>query len=255
MERIQSSNLRDIKNIQHGFFTRNGGVSSGSYASANFSLRGHESIENIKENHKTLLKEFSGKFSKTIILSQKHTNKIINVGNDWDCGSGKVVEGDALITSRKGILVGILTADCVPLLLSNKAGTQVGAVHAGWRGVLSGIIENATREMLKTTAASEIVAALGPCLQQHNFEVQADFVSAFQQKYMSSRGFFLRKENKIYFNLEGFIRFLLQGLGVYNVKLLHLDTYSQPKQFFSYRRSFHRDEGEYGCQINVIGIP
>jgi len=257
MSPLQAENLLSIPKISHGFMTRNGGVSSGVYASANFAINKKDSEINVQENKKILLKSFGGVYSNIFLLSQKHTNKIVPVDDNWEekvqQNSG-ILEADGLISERKGILIGVLTADCVPLLMSTADGKWVAAVHVGWRGALEGIIENAVSQLRKFSPDDEIVAAVGPCIQQHNFEVGPDLVSAFHQKYMSSKGFFLRKENRTYFNLEGFVRFRLQDHDIHNITLTHIDTYSRPDQFFSYRRSCHKGEDGCGCQVSVIGI-
>lgn len=257
MEWLTSENLSLVPGVRHGFFTRKGGVSSGLLSSANFSLRPPETQSNIQQNHKRLLQEFGGGFSKIHVLSQKHTNKVVMVDQAWEDAvkhDAQNLQADGLITLKKGILLGVLTADCLPLLLASRDGSVIAAIHAGWRGALDGVVENALKALLKLAPPEDYVAAIGPCLQQHNFEVGPEFVSAFHQRYMSSRGFFLRRENKTYFNLEGFVRFQLQSAKISNIKLLHLDTYSDPERFFSYRRATHKGETIFGCQISVIGI-
>lgn len=257
MERITTENLSQVSGVAHGFYTRKGGVSKGFFSSANFSLRPPELAENVKENHRLLLQDMGGGFKQTIVLSQKHTNKVVFVDEEWDnrVKSDKtLLVADGLITQRKNILIGVLTADCVPLLIAARDASVVAAIHVGWRGALDGIVDSALKALLKIVPADSLVASLGPCLQQHHFEVGPEFLSAFLQKHMSSRGFFLRKENKIFFNLDAFIRFQLQAHSVSNVKLCHLDTYSDPDRFFSYRRTTHKNETSFGCQISVIGI-
>lgn len=255
---IHFKNLDGISNITHGFFTREGGVSTGELASANFVRRPQETDENLAENHKRLLMSFNGSIDFLALPFQKHGTNVITVTKDQKPGPNglpaSMGEGDALISDVPGVAVGVITADCMPILISDKEGTVVAAIHAGWRGTLEGVIQ-ATMEKLRTMRPqAEFIAGIGPCLQQQNFEFGEDLMKEFSQKYSIAQGYFLRLQGKYYFNLEGFARWLLAELGVKNLHSDGIDTYSNASKYFSCRRSNHWGDAVFGTQVSAIGL-
>ncbi|USO01510.1 MAG: polyphenol oxidase family protein [Alphaproteobacteria bacterium] len=254
---LHTQSLDAIPSIVHGFFTREGGVSAGDLATANFARRAQESDKNLSENYRRLLISLGANVDRLCMVRQDHTADVVCVREfPQERGDHPLILGkaDALITTVPGVAVGILTADCLPILISDTHGTVVAAIHAGWRGALRGIIAQTIAQLRQISPGSTFVAALGPCLQQQNFAFGEDCMKELTDRYTIACGYFLRFKEKYYFNLEGFARWLLVDAGVHDISAHSLDTYSNARRFFSYRRCRHNGDETYGCQISAIGI-
>ena len=164
---------------------------------------------------------------------------------------------DALVTDRPGLLLGILTADCVPCVLVDTVAGVVGAAHAGWKGALGGVTDATIAAMEKLGAdRGRTVAAIGPCIGRASYEVSEDFAAPFEQEHVDNERFFSSgRPGHLQFDVEGYVAARLARAGVRSIETLGLDTYADPDRFFSYRRACHRGEPGYGREISLIGLP
>jgi polyphenol oxidase len=196
-----------------------------------------------------------------VTVHQVHSADVVTVTEPWpDPGSGPGQaarpHADALVTNRPGLLLGILTADCAPVLLADAKAGVIGAAHAGWKGAMSGVTDHTVAAMEALGARRErIAAAIGPCIAQASYEVDADFEARFVARDpMDARFFRLGRRDHAWFDLEGYVTARLHAGGVPSVEKLGLDTYADETRFYSYRRATHRGEADYGRQISVIGL-
>ncbi len=248
---LTSSRFSEIKSIRHGFFTREGGVSQGDFATLNVGQDTGDSIEHVQENRRRIARSLGFDPKKLIMVDQTHSARVVVVNRPFE---GTLPEADALITTTPGLLIGIMTADCVPVLLSTSNGGIVAAVHAGWRGSVGGVLEN-TLEKMKALAGSEvkdIKAALGPCIWQDTYEVSQEFYDNLRDA--SS---FFKPGNRPYhwqFDLPGYVTHRLQQAGVQHICPSPANTYTDPVRFFSCRRKTILKEARFGNGLSGIGI-
>ena len=222
---------------RHAFFGRNGGVSEGIYASFNFNRKSRDKAENIEKNLE-LVGRFYGLPGNAVMRPcQGHTDKAVYV----DRPSRYEIEADGVVTDRPGIILGITTADCMPVLLADEKHGVIGAAHAGWRGALAGVIENTVKVMLEKGAAVEdITAAAGPCLQKESFEVQNDMRNLFLDRDKDNERFFTPcAGERLLCVLDAFVRLRGVLIGIIIVSFSGIDTYTNPELYFSYRRCRH----------------
>lgn len=244
--------------IAHGFFGREGGVSSGLYTSLNCGAGTEDRAENVRENRTRVALALNTKPENLVSLKQVHSADCLFVTAPW--AMDKRPEADALVTDVPGLALGILTADCGPVLFyGEKTGGQpvIGAAHAGWGGALKGVLESTVKTILDHGVIPDsLCASVGPCITQSSYEVSADFIKPFLKDNPESEHFFksARKEGHLMFDLPGYIAFRLAGCGVRHVSLTGVDTYSSDKDYFSYRRATHRKESDYGRQISALVI-
>jgi YfiH family protein len=237
---------------QHGFFTRNGGVSTGPYASLNCSFSGADEHNNILRN-RALVAEAMGVIPENLIgTKQVHGIEVIDFDKPWLLNQGPAA--DAIVTMRRGFAIGVITADCTPVLFSNAAGTVVGAAHAGWRGAVAGVLE-ATVSVMRAKGAGGISAAIGPCIHQESYEVGADLRDAVLARSSADTRFFIAgiAPEKFQFDLPGYCAARLQAINVKATILPH-DTFADEQNFFSHRRRTKRGEAAIGHQISVIRL-
>ncbi|EHH67813.1 peptidoglycan editing factor PgeF [Gluconobacter morbifer] len=242
-----------ILNVSHGFFTREGGVSPAPYDTLNCSLNSQDEQANVLENRARVAKEIGVEPANLLGLRQTHSDVTVPVTSGtslWKIGDGP--DGDALATDRPDVAVGIITADCGPVLLSSADGKIVGAAHAGWRGAAGGILESVIRQM-QTLGAKEIVATVGPCIGPESYEVGSDMHADVLKQDGEAEQFFLpgQKEGHFYFNLPGYCLFRLKRAGLKTVNSLGVDTLTN-QRFFSHRRRTLAGGGQIGHQISVI---
>ena len=243
-ESVKSIALSELKNIKHGFFTRNGGVSDGIYKSLNCGTYSHDKKDNILKNRALACKVLSEQ-AQLIEIHQTHSNKVHVFDN-----KNTVPEADAIVTDQKNIALSIVTADCAPVLFADSKAGIIGAAHAGWKGAYSGILENTIAEMCKLGANKEnIVTAIGPCIAQKSYEVGPEFL-----KQINDKQYFIESSNSGYyqFNLETYVSDKLLEAGIKNIDPLNKDTYPPNNGFFSYRRKTHLNEVDYGRQVSII---
>jgi len=239
--------------ISHGFFGRQGGVSSGLYDSLNCSYQSRDLAENIDENRLRVVREMHGQSLST--LKQIHSSICFPIENS--CMTG-IEEGDALVTKTAGQVIGCLTADCGPVLFCGTDGRGapvIGAAHAGWGGALKGVLESTIQAMVKMGAElTTIKAAIGPCIGQASYEVGAEFLTPFIDEDKQAKDFFAARESKFLFDLQGYISFRLTRAGIAQIFTANIDTYTNQDGYFSFRRATHAGESDYGRQISAICI-
>jgi hypothetical protein len=237
--------------ITHGFFERSGGVSSGIYTSLNCGPGSSDARENVVENRQRVTEALGN--PALITLHQIHSPKAVRVTAPWQIAAGP--QADAMATNVPGIALGILAADCAPVLFVDAEAKVIGAAHAGWKGAKAGVIDAAVVEMEALGAKrSRIAAAVGPCISQANYEVGPEFRAAFVDESPADARFFAkgRRAGHYQFDLESYVARRLDDAGIANVVRLGACTYADEAAFFSFRRTTHRGEKDYGRQISTI---
>lgn len=249
---LSAENLSHCEGVTHGFFTRQGGVSEGIYASLNTGRGSGDNQQKIGEN-RAIVRQILGADA-LCSLYQIHSPKVVEVTLPWV--PAEMPQADAMVTTREGLALGILTADCVPVLLADASAGVIGAAHAGWKGARAGVIEATVEAMEKLGAkASHIVAAIGPCIAQESYQVDTVFRANLVSEDEQSLPFFERdtSSGKHYlFDLKGYAKLRCQRAGVSNIETLPYDTYAEEELFYSYRRSCHHNEKDYGRQVSAI---
>jgi len=237
----------------HGFLGRRGGVSKGEVAGLNAGFGSGDDKSLIAENRaRAIAAVLPGALLATAF--QIHSARVVRAETPWPDDSRP--HADALVTDRPGLLLGILTADCAPVLLADTGAGIVGAAHAGWRGALGGITDATIEVMEKLGARRErIAAAVGPCIARASYEVDRAFFDRFVEDNLSNERLFTEgSKGKPHFDLAGYIIARLAAAGIGRTEALALDTYAAPDRFYSYRRATHHGEASYGRQISLIGI-
>ena len=241
-----------IENFKHGFFKRTGGVSINEFSSLNCKYGSFDTISKINSNRALVSNLMGIKTSDLITLKQMHSSDVINITERIEPDE---IEGDSMVTSKEGICLGILTADCAPILFGDFEKKIIGATHAGWRGLYSGIVENTLENMIQLGAKiKNICVAIGPCIQKNNYEVGIEFYENFINKDRTYKKFFLKQNNKILFDLPGSISFRLHLQGIKNIQSLNKCTFSEKKNYFSFRRNQKNKLGDCGRMISTIKI-
>ena len=246
-----SKNLKKQKKIKHCFFSRKNGFSKGIYNSLNCGMGSKDKKRNILKNLNFVTKKMNIKKNKLILMHQTHSNKIAVVKKE---NLNKKIIADAMITKIKGIFLGVLTADCVPIILYDANNKIIGCIHAGWKGAFSDIIKKTINKIKKINTNNKIYACIGPCIGKKSYEVDLNFYKKFINKSYQNKKYFIKKDNrKKLFNLR---RFVADKLIKHNVKLDHInrDTYVEKSNFFSFRRSCKLQQKDYGRCISVIGM-
>ncbi len=252
---VLGDTLRDLPGLVHGFSTREGGVSAGIYASLNCGVGSKDNQEHVAENRTRFAGQLGTTPENLVSLYQVHSPDVVVVEEPW--ARTDAPKADALVTSRAGLALGVLSADCVPVLFADHESKIVGAAHAGWRGALSGVLEATIDAMVHLGAErGRISTCIGPAISQQVYEVGNEFRENFLEEDSKSSGFFHQKngQERPHFDLKGYVATRLKTAGAGNVDDLKLCTYRDTKRFFSYRRSCHRNEADYGRQISAIMI-
>jgi len=239
--------------IRHAFFTRQGGVSAGCYQSLNGGIGSQDSTANVVENRARMAAALTIPADRLLTAYQVHSPHAVVAEAPWALETRP--RADAIVTRTRGLAIGVTTADCGPVLFADPRAGVIGAAHAGWRGALSGVVEAAVEAMERLGAArSAIRAAVGPMIRQSNYEVGPDLIARFAAEDAMSERFFrpAARADHAVFDLAGFIGARLARAGVSQVEDLGLCTYADPARFFSFRRSTHRAESDYGRHVNAI---
>jgi YfiH family protein len=244
-----------LDGIRHGFFTRQGGVSGGLYASLNGGVGSKDNIEHVTENRARMAAAVGVTPDRFVTAYQIHSPHVVVVETPWTAETRP--RADAIVTRMRALAIGISTADCGPVLLADPKARVVGAAHAGWRGALGGVVE-ATIEAMEQLGATrgEIRAALGPMIRQQNYEVGTDLMERFGTEDPASSRFFAPapREGHAMFDLPGYIGSRLTRAGVRYIEDLGHCTYADPDRFFSFRRTTHHNEADYGRHVNAIAL-
>lgn len=243
----------DSLRAPHGFFTRQGGVSAGAYASLNCSFSSGDDRDAVVENRARALGAVGG--GTLVGLMQVHGADVVEVTEPWQPGAGP--QADAMVTRCPGVALGIVTADCAPILLADVHTGVVGAAHAGWRGAVGGVIEATAAAMIGLGARPDtIAAAIGPCIGQSSYEVGTDVYEAVVALGTGHADFLAtgRREGRWQFDLGGYCAARLADIGVRNIVIIAADTAADESRFFSHRRRTLRGGGPIGHQISIIAL-
>jgi polyphenol oxidase len=250
---IVSAFLKEQSGIRHGFFTREGGVSAGLYASLNCGFGSGDTAENVRENRARVAAKLGTSRAELITVRQVHGSRVMVLDTPWQPDAAP--EADAIVTRTPSLAVGVLTADCTPILFADPEATVVAAAHAGWKGAKAGIIDAVIDAMEGLGARRDrICAAIGPTISAAAYEVGPEFEAAFLDGNTENGKYFSRTapHQRPHFDLPSYCRDQAQAARIAHVEVLSLCTYQNESLFFSYRRSVHRAEADYGRQISAI---
>jgi len=252
---VEAQEFSKLPHIRHGFFGRKGGASKGIYASLNCGLGSGDNRQLVLNNRADVALRLNLAPDRLITAYQHHSSEIITVTKPWRHADAP--KADGMVCKLSNIGLGLLTADCAPVLFADNTAGVIGAAHAGWRGAVSGVTDNIITAMENLGAQrSSIVAVIGPAISQNAYEVGPEFITAFVEQDAENRQFFVPSaRNKHYmFDLPEYLMQRLQRVGLAAVSCLKTCTYAREKQFFSYRRATHKGEKDYGRQISVIAL-
>ena len=260
MLHLRAENLSNLPGIAHGFFGRAGGVSKGIFDSLNCGPGSADDRANVIENRRRVCAALGGDVQ-LVTAAQIHETDVITVTKPWPIGTTPAEDtkliplGDAMVTKERGIALGILTADCAPVLLADAQAGVIGAAHAGWRGAISGVLEAALGAMEALGASrARIAAAIGPCISQPNYEVGPELFARFVAADAGNARYFVPSNRAGHhrFDLESYVADRLARASVADVARLAACTYARDADFFSFRRNTHQGEKEYGREISAI---
>lgn len=244
-----------LPGIRHGFFTREGGVSGGIYASLNCGVGSRDNPAHIRENRARVAHAMGVAPQSLVTAYQVHGTTALDVEKPWDAEARP--KADALVTEKPGIAIAVGVADCLPVLLADPEARVIAAAHAGWRGAFDGVLESAVAGMERRGARRDrIVAAIGPSISRTAYEVGPEFVARFEAADRGNIAFFrpAQRDGHSYFDLPAYAASRLKRMNLAAVTELGLCTYTEEKRFFSYRRSVHRKEADYGRLLAAIVI-
>ena len=252
--RIEAPSLT-LAGIRHGFFTRAGGVSAGFYESLNGGIGSRDAAANVAENRARMATALGVEPRRLLTAYQTHSPNVVTAETPWTAEDRP--RADAIVTRMRALAIGVTTADCGPILLAEPRARVIGAAHAGWRGALSGVIESTVAAMQRLGAArDQIRAAIGPMIRQSDYEVGPDLLAHFHTGDPQSSRFFspASRDGHALFDLGGYVAARLKRAGIGYVEDLGLCTYADAARFFSYRRTTHRAEADYGRHVNAITL-
>ena len=248
---IQSELIKKYKNISHGFFNRNGGFSKGIYKSLNCGTGSKDKKIHIEKNLKKVCKRIGCSTNNLILLKQIHSNKVHTIKKNLK----KKLKGDSLITNKKKIALGILTADCAPVFIYDPKNNFISAIHVGWRGAYKKIITKTLNNLKKRgSKINNLITVIGPCISKKSYEVKNDFFNRFLKQSKINKRFFLIKNKRKFFGLNEYIKNELIKKGIKNIEIIKKDTYLNKNNFFSARRSLKNKFNDYGRNISIIMI-
>jgi YfiH family protein len=251
---VEVNRAEVLAGVPHGFLGRRGGVSTGPLAGLDMGARGQAPTPALIENRARAVAAVApGR--QLVTLYQVHSPDAVTVLAPFD--ERLRPHADALVTDRPGFALGILTADCTPVLFADSEAGIVGAAHAGWKGAIGGVTDSTIAAMLALGARRDrIVAAVGPCIAQASYEVDAGFADRFAAADPDNVRFFAEgRPGHFQFDLEAYVVHRLTAAGIGHVEPLGLDTYADEHRFYSYRRATHRGEPDYGRQISIVAVP
>ncbi len=251
---IKSKKLKEFDEISHGFFNRKGGKSKGIYQSLNCGPGSNDKKINVKRNLKIVKNKLRKNSKNIFLLHQIHSNKFIYINKNHKIKKRRF-KADAIITDQRKLPLGILTADCVPILIYDNVFKIIAAIHAGWKGAYKGIINKVIKFMIKKGCKSKnIYAAIGPCISQKNYNVKKDFLKRFLKKNKKNSMFFKKRRGVIYFDLPKFVISQLKFNKISNIDHINIDTFDNKNNFFSARRSLKLKHDDYGRNISIIMV-
>lgn len=250
---LKAKSLSALDGIAHGFFTREGGISSGIYSSLNGGIGSSDDAQSVAENRSRMARALDVAPERFLGCYQIHSPDVVVAERPWTHADRP--KADAIVTQIPDLAIGVSTADCGPLLFADPQARVIGAAHAGWRGAFSGVIDATVAAMEKLGAQrGRIAAALGPLIRQPNYEVSQKFVDDFRKSDESYERFFksASRAGHAMFDLPAFVEDRIRLAGIGNFEDMRLCTYADEDRFYSYRRSVHRAEPDYGRHINAI---
>ena len=253
--RLRAAALAALAGVRHAFFTRDGGVSEGVYASLNAGIGSSDVPGRVAENRARMAVALGVAPDRLLTAYQIHSPDVVVIDRPWP--PHERPRADAIVTATPGIAIGVTTADCGPVLLADGSAGIIAAAHAGWRGAATGVLEATIAAMERCGAErARIVAALGPTIRQPSYEVGPEFVTRFKADDGANERFFQPspRAGHALFDLAGYIAARLAAAGIRRVQDLGLCTYADPTRFFSYRRATHRKEADYGRHISAIAL-
>ena len=240
-----------LAGVKHGFFGRAGGVSTGIYASLNAGTGSKDDPAAVAENRRRIASAFGAPATHLVGVHQVHSPDAMFIEAPWP---GERPHADALVTTMPGLVISVLTADCTPVLLADAGAGVIGAAHAGWKGALGGVLDNVVR-LMRERGATDIAAAIGPCIHQASYEVGPEFETCFIEKDAGfARYFAPGRGDRRLFDLPGFCADRLRALGIARIETLPLDTYALPEALHSHRYSLHRGWTDYGRNCAAISL-
>ncbi len=253
---IAAASLRDLPGVRHGFFGRAGGVSEGIFASLNCGFGSGDESERVAENRARVMRALDLEPADLVTAWQTHSRRVALVERPW--ARGEAPQVDAMVTTKPGLGLGVLHADCAPVLFADARARVAGAAHAGWRGAFEGVLEETLAEMQRQGAImSRIVAAIGPCIGQASYEVGPEFRQRFVEAAPDQARFFVASRSRpghFHFDLEGYCAFRLERAGLAQIERLGRDTCALSGVFFSYRRRTLDGGRDYGRNISLIAL-
>ncbi len=252
---LQAPSLGALAGIRHAFFTREGGVSEGVYASLNGGVGSNDDRDRVAENRARMAAALGVAPAALVTPYQIHSADVVVADEPW--GAAMRPRADAVVTRVPGLAIGVSTADCGPVLLSDRQARVIGAAHAGWRGALAGVTDAAIAAMERLGAErARIVAAIGPMIRQPSYEVGPDLIERFLAADAANGRFFqpAARAGHAMFDLAGYLATRLAAAGIATVEDLGRCTYAEPALFFSFRRTTHRGEPDYGRHVNAIAL-
>lgn len=245
--------LNDLAAVRHGFFCRTGGVSEGLFSSLNCGYGSGDDPAKVSENRRRAMAMLDLDGARLVTAYQVHSPDVVEVREPWSRETAP--RADAMVTRERGLALGILTADCVPVLFAEAGAGVVGAAHAGWKGALTGVAEATVAAMTALGAERRrIVAGIGPAISQRSYEVGPEFPAPFLEQDARNADFFCpaKRDGHFLFDLKGYVARRVAGLGVGTIQTLPCDTCAEDERFFSYRRACHRKETDYGRGLSAI---
>ncbi len=246
-----SKKLKKIKKIKHCFFSRKNGFSKGIYQGLNCGQGSKDNKNDINKNLNYVARKMNVARNKLVLMHQTHSNKVIEIKKH---NYRKKINADAMITKMNGVVLSVLTADCVPIIVYDLRNKIIGCIHAGWKGAFLGIIDNTIKKLKKLNSNNEIFASVGPCIGEKSYEVDILFYEKFVSKSRSNKIYFKYKsETKKLFNLRKFVTDKLLKLNV-KVDQVNRDTFTEKSNFFSYRRSRKLKHKDYGRCISTVRL-
>jgi len=249
---LRARNLTNPQ-IAHGFFGRKAGVSQGVYASLNCGPGSGDDRAAVVENRRRALAELGAERLCTVY--QIHSAETVTVTKPWEIDGSP--QADASVTKLPGVALGVLTADCAPVLMADAQAGVIGAAHAGWKGALGGITDSTIAAMERLGASrARITAAIGPCIGRQSYEVDASFRDGFLRSDSANAAFFVPGDREAFFrfDLESYVAMRLKSAGLRSIERLGSDTYAREDDFYSFRRATHRGETDYGRELSAIAL-